>query len=388
MKKILLILAVYTFPLYVQAQMTLNSSNAPTDAQCQIRDTQNYVKINTMPDVTPKANATWDLTTVVDSNIYSYTYNFAASSSAFPTATFVIPRKYIVSAGLAYNFDAMKDVSTNGIIILGEHIDRQALPLAALTGNNADSLVFTTQDIMYNAPEHHLKYPITMGSKWKDSIVFGTNFNLTITAQGLNNTPGQRKTKRITNAEVKGWGKMRINDNSGMPTPYIDVLAVDIVETVTDSFFLGGIPAPSSLLTAFGLTQGQQLPTYKRIYFRAREYRGLLEIEFQDVAFTKPIKIQTHSQRLKPTSVKDIHQEDISIYPNPVTNSSFTVKVSGSHNGLNYELSNITGQHIALGGVPTNGHIILPKNLADGTYIIKIKNANGSYGIKRINIIN
>lgn len=387
MKKILLLLAGL-LPVLTQAQITLNYANAPTDAQCQIPDTFNRVKMNTLPDVSPKANANWDLTTATDSNIYTYNYNKPASSSAFPTATFIIPRQYIVTPGLRYDFDAMCDINTNGIAYLGEHIDRQALSLFALTGDAADSLVFVTQNITYNMPEYDVKYPCTMGTKWTDDISFSTSFLLTVTSASLNNTPGQRKTRRTTNFEVTGWGKMRVNDRNGNPTGYTDVLAIKRIETVSDSFFLGGMPAPPSLLSAFGLTQGQQITTYDRKYYRAGEYRGLLEIEYEDAAFTKPLEIITHNQRLKPTSVGNINKEQISIYPNPVTNGSFTVKVGDSNKALNYQLLNITGQQVAAGSMTANGNIALQQNLPAGTYIIKLTTADGAYGIERINILN
>lgn len=388
MKKILLVLAAYTLPFYADAQITLNYANAPSDAQCQIPDTFNRVKLNTLPDVSPKANANWDLTTVTDSNIYTFNYNKPASSSAFPTATFIIPRQYIVTPGMRYDFDAMCDVTTNGIAYLGEKIDRQALSLFALTGDAADSLVFAAQNITYNMPEYDVKYPCTMATKWTDDISFSTNFTLTVTSSGLNNTPGLRKTRRTTDYEVTGWGKMRVNDRNGNPTGYSDVLAIDRIETVSDSFFLGGMPAPPTLLAAFGITQGQQITTYDRKYYRAGEYRGLLEIEYEDAAFTKPLEIVTHSQRLKPTSVGNINKEQLSIYPNPVTNGSFTVKVGNSNKELNYQLLNITGQQLAAGSVPDNGNITLQQNLPAGTYIIKLTTDDGAYGVERINILN
>lgn len=380
-------LAVYTLPFYAQAQITLNSANAPTDAQCQIPDTFNRIKLNTLPDVSPKANATWDMTLATDSNVYTYNFNKAASSSAFPLATFTISRQYIVTPGMRYDFVAMCDVNTNGIVYMGEHINRQALPLAALTGDTGDSLVFVTQDIMYSMPEYDVKYPCTMGTKWTDNISFATDFILTVNSAGLNNTPGQRKTRRITNYDVTGWGKMRVNDKNGNPTGYMDVLAIDRVETVSDSFFLGGMPAPPTLLAAFGLTQGQQITTYKRNYHRAAEYRGLLEVEYEDAAFSKPIEIVTHRQRLKPTNVANISKEQISIYPNPVSTGSFTVKVDGAHKDLSYQLMNITGQQVAAGAVPANGDISVQQNLPAGTYVIKLTSTDGAFGVERINVM-
>lgn len=387
MKKSLLLIAGFVLPLCSQAQITLDYSNAPSIAQCQIPDTTDRIKFNTLPDVSPKANATWDLTTASDSSIYSYVTNYAANSSAFPTATFVIPRLYVINAGLMYAFEAMKDVTNNGIVILGEHIDHQGIPLGSITGNVNDSLVFTNQDIVYNVSEYYIKYPCTMGTKWTDNVKFSTYFNLTVTSSGLNNTPGARKSHRITTNEVKGWGKMRVNDHKGNPTGYTDVLVMDRVETTTDSFFLGGMPAPASLLAAFGLTQGQTVNICKRFFFRAGEYRGLLELRYEDASFTKITEIYKHSQRLKPTSVQTINKEQINIYPNPVTNGSFTVKVDGAHKNMSYQLFNMTGQRVATGALPQNGKVSLHSNLPVGNYVIKLISEDGAYGTQQINII-
>lgn len=386
MKKSLLVIAVLAIAQSTQAQITLDYKNAPTIKTCQTPDTMDRVKLNTLPDVQPKTNATWDLTTAVDSAIYTYTFNKPASSPAFPTATFIIPRQYIVTPGMRYDFDAMCDVTTSGIAFMGEHIERQALPLGALTGNTADSLVFSTQDIKYPTPEYDIKYPCTMGTKWTDDIKFSTLFTLTVTSSGLNKTPGERKTRRTTNFEVKGWGKMRVNDNNGNPTDFMDVLLIDRVETVSDSFFLGGAPAPAALLTAFGLTQGQKITTYERFYYRAGEYRGLLEIKYDDAAFTKPSEIKTHNQRLKPTAIYDIAAQNISIYPNPVAGNSFTVKIDGSRTAA-YQLYNTTGNVVANGTVPADGIIALQDNIPAGIYFIKLQTTDGSYGVRQINIV-
>lgn len=388
MKKSLLVLGCIALSQYAQAQITIDFSNAPSIAQCQIPDTTDRIKFNTLPDVSPKTNATWDLTTSADSNIYSYVTNRAANSPAFPSATFVIPRQYVINAGLRYDFEAMKNVTNNGIVVLGEHIDHQGIPLGSITGNTSDSLVFTNQDIVYNVSEYYIKYPCTMGIKWTDDVKFSTKFNLTVISSGLNNTPGVRKSHRETTNEVKGWGKMRVNDYKGNPTGYTDVLVMDRVETTTDSFFLGGMPAPASLLAAFGLTQGQTVNICKRFFFRAGEYRGLLELRYEDATFTKITEIYKHSQRLKPTSVSKIETQNITIYPNPITNGTFTVKVNELNSDLTYELYNITGHMVVAGVLPANGKVSLPSSVTAGNYFIKLQTADGAYGVKQINIMN
>lgn len=78
----------------------------------------------------------------------------------------------------------------------------------------------------------------------------------------------------------------------------------------------------------------------------------------------------------------------INVYPNPVTNNSFTVKTDGLRGSSSYRLYNITGQVVANGYVPENGIVSLPGTLPSGLYFVKLQTQDGVYGIKQINIIN
>lgn len=385
MKKSLLLVAGTVFTLSLRAQITLNHSNAPSNAQCQLDDTLGRLKLNSLPDLSIKTNATWDLSATVDSGLF-FTYNGAASSSAFPNAKFTISNKYLFSA-LNYESLSMKNVAVNGILEYGEHIDRQALPIGALTGDNGDSLVFLTQDITYNPTETELKYPCTMGTTWTDVNSFVTAFNLTVALYSLNKTPGERRTVRTDKRTVKGWGKMKVKDKNGNTTGYMDVLQMDIERQVKDSFYLAGSPAPASLLTAFGLSQGQVLPEYFRYFYRAGEYRPLLRVEYTDNTFTTIKSAHTHRQRLAPTTVGEIPADDIRIYPNPVTGGRFIIDIPGKQSGFDYQLLNMTGQVVVQGYVPPSGIVVLNDAVPAGIYLLKLHTKEGAYGVQRINIV-
>lgn len=387
MKKSLLIIACIVITLSAHAQITLDFSNAPSVAQCQIPDTMDRIKTNSLPDVTPKANTIWDITTATDSSTFTRFFNHGAASSAFPTAKFVIPGHYAITTGLQYQIETMYDLNTNGIVRIGEHIDRQPIPLAALTGNTNDSIVFVAQDIFYSVPEHEVKYPCTMGTKWTDDQIYTTKFNLTVASAGLNDVPSERKTNRILNYEVVGWGKMRVNDSKGDPTKYEDVLLIQRTEVTIDSFFIGGSPAPANLLAAFNLTQGQQLSTYQRHFYRSGEFRGLLEVEYESSAFMTKKEILKHRQRLEPVSINTVKQEQIRVYPNPVTNKLLTIKVDGEHTNLSYQLFNMTGQMVSSGMLPSSGQIHLQNNLPTGNYVFKLGSDDGAYGLQRVSIV-
>jgi len=194
MKKELLIAASLLLPFCLSAQITLTSSNAPSLAVCQANDTANTTEVTgTLPDLSPKTNATWDLTSLVDSYAY-LNIKAAASSSAFPSAKFTI-RAYYPFSALQYWFLKMNAVTPGGIMSYGEEIERQALPIGMLTGDPGDSLVFPQQNIVYSPARTELKYPCTMSTNWTSPSSHSTAFELTIAAYALNKTPGERRSK-------------------------------------------------------------------------------------------------------------------------------------------------------------------------------------------------
>ncbi len=99
---------------------------------------------------------------------------------------------------------------------------------------------------------------------------------------------------------------------------------------------------------------------------------------------------QTHKYivKFKPTtSVGKVKQEKVfTLYPNPVTNGSFTISTRDAAKDLNYKLYNLKGQQIAKGAVPLNGIISLAKKLPTGNYIINITSNQKDYGQQQISI--
>lgn len=386
MKKSLLFIAGIVFSLSAHAQITLSSSNAPSLSLCQQGDSFRRLKLNSIPSIAPATNATWDMTTASDSVRTWQLRDVAMSSTAFPNAGFY-NEAYYNFAVLGYNTTNIKNVTANGILMYGVHIDRQAISLAPFTGNTTDSVVFPLQDVVFNTPDVELKYPITMGDSWGASIKYITDLNLTVAAYSLNNTPGERHVELAVNKSVVGWGKMRVNDENGVATDYMDVLMVKMVRVVKDSFYLAGSPAPASLLSAFGLSQGQTQVRSVYSFYRANEYAPLLEAVYEDSTFSKIERCDIHEDRLKPTSVRTISREKVDVYPNPITGNSFTVKVTSANKGAKYELYNMTGQMLQSGVLSVNGKVELETAYPTGNYLIKLRTRYGALGVQQLNII-
>lgn len=383
MKKSLLFTVGIVLSLSAHAQITLSSSNAPSLSLCQQGDSFRRLKLNSIPSIAPATNATWDMTTASDSVRTWQLRDVAMSSTAFPNAGFY-NEAYYNFAVLGYNTTNIKNVTANGILMYGVHIDRQAISLAPFTGNTTDSVVFPLQDVVFNTPDVELKYPITMGDSWGASIKYTTDFNLTVAAYSLNNTPGERHVELAVNKSVVGWGKMRVNDENGVATDYMDVLMVKMVRVVKDSFYLAGSPAPASLLSAFGLSQGQTQVRSVYSFYRANEYAPLLEAVYEDSSFSNITRCDIHEDRLKPTSVRRISREKVDVYPNPITGNSFMVKVTSANKGAKYELYNMTGQMLQSGVLPINGKVELETAYPTGNYFIKVFTDDGMVGVQQL----
>jgi hypothetical protein len=387
MKNTLLFATFLSFSLAANAQLTLNSTNAPTVAKCQQNDTLMRLKMSgIVPSFAGAANATWDLTVMGDSTSFFYD-NGPYSGSAFPTATFTQPGAYPFSS-LIYYIDAIYDVTPTGIINYGEHIERQALSLAGISGATTDTLTFLQQDITYTSNPKDLKYPCTMGTTWTEIIPYVTNFELTILAFGLDHTPGERRSHLTRSYNVIGWGKMRVNTPSG-PSAYMDVLEIEISHLVIDSFYLGGAPAPESLLSAFGTTQGQVSETNYRRFYRAGELRELARVTYSNNTYSSIQGVFVHKQRLPmpTTSIADNDMErSFVVYPNPVTGTSFKVDIENAGKSATYRICNLLGQEVAIGAVSANGMVSIDDSIPSGNYVIKILTEEGYLKVSQLRI--
>ncbi len=388
MKNTLLLTAILSLPVCAGAQITLNAANAPSVAICQQNDTMQRLKVTgTIVSFTPASNAIWDLTTMTDSTSI-FSDNEPYSGAAFPSATFSQPGVYYLSS-LAYYATGLFHVTSTGIINYGEHVSRQSLAIGAISGSVTDTLTFPEQDITFTSNPKSLKYPCTMGTTWTEVIPYTTHFELSIAAYGLSNTPGERRSRLTRTYNVVGWGKMRIN-NGGTPTAYADVLEIEVSHMVVDSFYLAGSPAPATLLSAFGTSQGQVSENNYRNFYRAGEFCEMAKVLYTDNTYSTVRSINVHKQRLPmpATSVAtNIKEQQISVYPNPVTGSTFTITVNHAGNDASYQLYNIVGQTIASGIIPAGGVISLNNDIPAGSYFVKVKTQDGSNITQPIQIV-
>lgn len=358
--KSILTLSLLALAASASAQITLNQASygswMPQTATAYRLDPN-----MTYPTLTSSTNASWDLSNVTydTTNIRSY-YEGPFSDPAFPNATFYDTITYPVGAALSYGVQEAGLLGANGFQFIGQKIPRQSFSLAPATGGANDSMTFPAQNITYSSPRTAIAFPATMGSSWNSNYSFTTNFNLTVAAYNLNNTPCQRKTMVSYTNNVIGWGTLRVKDSNGVATAPMNVLMVKTVMHQVDSFFLAGSPAPPQLLTPFGLSQGFKTDRYFYDFLRAGERMPLFSALYRDSTFS-PLNVErmdVHVERLTPLGIASLDmQNGVKAYPNPVKGQTVNLEIEG-HNGnlLSYTLMNMAGQVVGQGTLtPTAG---------------------------------
>jgi hypothetical protein len=329
----------------------------------------------------PQTNYTWDLTELVyQSGFNTYTRSAANISGNQMSKNIVYPfgaLTYIVKGD--YIFD------NDGLFKAAEVVAYQGNTLAPLTGDVNDSLVFPDQIVNFSAPLMELTFPASYNTTWSSTVKYNTNFKLTVNAYGIVNTPGERRTTYTIKDTVVGWGKMKVQDKNGDESGLMDVLQVRHWEQAVDSFYLGGMPAPGSLLTAFGISQGMATSNSEVMFYRPNELTPLLWVKYSDNTMTTPIIMETSRTRLaeKTTGIHGIASENgFKLYPNPVTNRTLNVEVPEAGK-WSYELIAMNGQRMTGGALSfntgvKNTSIALPYSILPGYYSVILMDDKGN----------
>lgn len=361
------------FSNHVTAQITLSgiSETNLISADTFIR-AQNYQNFASMGMA--KANGKWDVTSAEVGPLIYYYERFETSNKNFPSANYEKTISYLFAGSMEYSTTALM-VADNSIVgALGEEIlEEEVLPLASVTGNSGDQLIFPKQVIRYNETEREQVFPMTYNDNFKNTVQFTTKFNLTIAAFGLNNVPGERRTVRTTKDTVIGWGTIKVKHFRSKRVYEIPVLQVVEWATLQDSFYLGGNPAPAQLLAAFGISQGQQLSRRYTRFYRANEISPLVELHHVD-ASDDVHRVDVQQEGLDQGSVNVI---DITntvkpvFYPNPSGSNTITVVRPESGGNWSYAISDVFGRTLIQGDLKQAATEVDIQNLSSGNYIVR-----------------
>ena len=358
----------------LQAQITLSptgyTSVLGTDS-LKVTDS-----ISAFPALAAMANGTWDMSVVTDSVPVHFLYKVASGTYSYADSTVYSFR------GFNYQGNVNTSITSSGILEYGVDIQRVAYSIATITSGPNDSFIILGQNMLYTAPRKKIALPATYHTSWSSAYSSDLDFQLSFLSATYNHAPGIVRQYTTEKDSVIGWGRMRVKEEDGTPSPYQYVLQVQTMIIHTDSFFLNGSVFSNALLTFFHLAEGQKDTTYEQNYYRPAEVTALAQIDFNDSAYTQPYTATTHVQRLRDaTGVANIfNNTTVKVYPNPATNGSITLQLPSIPGVWSYELIDMNGSSAGSGPLSANGGlatVVLPLSLSAGIYYIKVSN-NGT----------
>lgn len=315
------------------------------------------------------ADMKWDYSKLTQSLAFVDQVLDGTKHSAFDGATHKQREAYTVQA---FRFRAMnfEKVDENGYSEVGRIQFDSSHSLLTVTGNAADEMHFPYYEQKFTHPRNKIKFPYTYQDGWEEMDIQLTKFNLTVAAFGLNKTPGEVVRRRYQKREVIGYGELTLPDGSGGKSRPMQVLLVHIKDSIIDSVFLAGSPAPAPLLAAFKFTQGDTWH-YESYAFEmkglGRQPLGLILKENGEVSYAY---YRPRATRLGVSTDERIAKEEGSIYPSQVK-AGQTVRVASSLNQLNKaRLIATDGSIHALQSRALNSYLV--PDVAPGVYMLQV----------------
>ncbi len=380
------LLTVFLIWAQAFAQITLTQSSYPSSFSGA--DSVMATNGNTgIPSLIPATNAMWDFSGI------TYTgSNYLTQFISVPSPeTFGTPIT-MGSGVMSYQTTNFNKISSTGFTVDADSISYQYISLIPLTAGAFDSFILPNQTNYYSYPDTVIKFPASMASSWSSSYSYADNFFLSVGSLSLSHAPGRFKYTFTETDTVVGWGKLKVKNIDGSISGSMDVLQVKRVVNRIDSFFIGGSPASSVLLTFLSVTQGQAHNSFQYRFYRAGEVTPLATAVYPTSSFVIPDSAFIHTQRLAiATAVSEFKINDgIKVYPNPVSENTVSIDMPFAENAIwSYELINLSGKNVAYGLLSlsanqTHSTIILPEELGAGIFYLCLKNNDQLVSVKRI----
>lgn len=375
MKKSITTLLSLAVVSLASAQLTLTGANTPHSPSYEAD--RNMFSGGAIPQ--HGNNVTYDYSNVTTSNSDMIPYMPAVRAGFESSTRFSYGSTPLGGIPLFSEYYTHKDAT--GIHRTGSYKLPQAVGLGTLSGNNSDTVHFPGNNSIFANPVYDIKFPASYGSTWESSYMFDVDFNLTISAFGLNGTPGYRHQHCLKTDTVVGSGTLKLPGGSQGSFEYPVILVKSTISYI-DSTFLGGAPAPDQLLSALGLTQGFQ-SSINEYYFYASDFeRPLLYLSMS--SNWENILFSYYSPKgVEHLSTNSLSSINSNIYPNPIQSGDvLNVSMNSALEPSKIQIFGLNGTTILSQDIHTmqgnSFSIQLPQNAASGIYICQVVDANGA----------
>lgn len=362
--------------VFSQTPITINAVDMPVPvASYNVNEITNSLP----PQPVLGNNQNWD---------YSGYAGTSPSTVDYPAET----DPFFSNAGVDIYFTGLKELNTNSGYDIAHEIDfntskieykglyifPQALSLQAFTGNPNDEIVFAEQKIIFPESRTTIQFPFTANDSWNTTTSrISVNFNLSVASAGLNAAPGQHVFRYTEKDSVAGWGKLRVYTASGASSPY-DVLLVKVESYSIDSLYLGGSPAPATLLNAFGITQGQKNDSrHAYNFYRKGSWLYLMRRFYgTDNTYTNLTGSWVSTDNIS-VNMDETHTYSTLLYPNPANSNELNIQILGKGTPCEqYKVIDMMGRIVQTGqpsSISLNDlKVHLNENLVNGTYFLQI----------------
>ncbi len=361
-----------------QAQLVINSTNfnSAISSHNQLKLTSN---IN--PPATG-ANKTWNYGAAATAG--SVTEVYSANNTTNYTNANCMQEVVMGLSVLSLPATVYEQVDGNGFAYKGIHMDRLAISLEPYTSNPNDSLIVLDQNADIIGDDWKIKTPLSFNGTSTHNYNTTLKFKITLTTFGLIDVDMEYRSYVEEEDNVAGWGNVILPVGSGASIPY-QALLLHRATTQTDSFYVGGTPAPPALLSAFLLTQGQTSKSYSTYLF-GPSYKELAYINHgadDNYAAIEDAHVDGNGQLATGLSNTEAAQA-FSLYPNPVVNNNITL-VTPQRFCNTATLTDFGGRTIAtynLNNQNTQHNIALPNGLAAGMYLLQLSDNGKAIGTR------
>lgn len=313
MKKVLLTLGAAVFATSGFSQITIQASDYTLPIS---PDTLNVRYLaNTIPLPQAGSNQLWDFSNAqFVAGSFFISYEPSDKPSAFPNSAAM--QRYNPGLGpiSIQGSKSYYSADNQGHYYNGFITAQQSLSITAITGSPTDVLAFPGGPSDLGTGGKIIVFPLSNGTVNVTGYTGVTNFNLTVAGFGLNATPGELRQTSIKADTVIGWGRVILPGNDT-----VEVLLNKISETLIDSIYLAGAPAPDQLLTAFGLSQGGFI-TQNRYELIGKGFSGPVARFFTNDDFTTNDGTWVTAEKARGgTFIANDLSASVSVFPNPAS---------------------------------------------------------------------
>ncbi len=379
--QLLIIAAVFSWYCANSQAITIEAADMPVPTV-----NYNYDNIIGMAPSVPTIaqDAQWDYSTYFG-NMPDFAAYHPETITLFTDAGVDVYRGMFKYFNTSFGYQMWQEFDFNENVIddIAVDVPYQPNTLQPFTGNISDSIFILPQSYILNQPRRIVEFPFTANSSWNSNSRRVTEMILNVPSFGLNNAPVTHAYTWVRKDTIIAYGKMRVYTSAGPSIEY-DVLLDKSSEYTLDSFYLAGQPAPSALLTAFGVSQGQKTNVnYRYQFYRKGTFAHLLGYFYgADESFTNPVDIYVHTDDIETyngTFQVDYINYTTVLYPNPSIGNEINIKILGQVPSINkYTISDIFGKTIQTGSLENGGmgefNIPFQQSLIPGNYFISLQN--------------